>query len=124
VTEALRELLDGNGLGEHKDAFERHKILGLDIAAELAEADLEKIGVEALGDRKRLLKLFAAAKPQAAPAPVEAVARHSIQAGEDAKAGFGRGFGEAVGEKAGGCFWGAAVVILIGVVIALVIASL
>jgi hypothetical protein len=124
MTEALRALLDDNGLGEHKDAFERHKILDLDIAAELDEAELEKIGVEALGDRKKLLKLFAASKPQAAPAPVEAVVRHSVQAGEDARAGFGRGFGETVGKKAGGCFWAVVVALAVAVAIVAVIASL
>ena len=50
---ALRQLLTSLGLEKYADAFERNDV-GLDVLAELTDADLKKLGLS-LGHRRRLL---------------------------------------------------------------------
>ncbi|MFO1200872.1 MAG: adenylate/guanylate cyclase domain-containing protein [Burkholderiaceae bacterium] len=51
----LARWLDELGLGRYGPAFERHRI-DEDLLADLTDRDLREIGIDALGDRKRLLK--------------------------------------------------------------------
>jgi hypothetical protein len=97
-------------LAEYAGLFEQHKILDSDTLSELNESELEKIGVNALGDRKKLLRLFSQKndfQPQTADVtrPPEVIVHHATQSGDDVQTGFGQGFGKTVGKKAGGCAW-------------------
>ena len=49
---SVRQWLNQLGLPEHADVFERNA-LELDLLCELTDEDLEKLGVHALGHRKR-----------------------------------------------------------------------
>ena len=51
--------LRGLGLGQYEPAF-RDNDIDAEVLPELAEADLERLGVASLGHRKRLLKAIAA----------------------------------------------------------------
>ncbi|PWT75494.1 MAG: hypothetical protein C5B46_02530, partial [Proteobacteria bacterium] len=51
----VRQWLEQLGLQEYADAFERNA-LDMDLLSELSEDDLEKLGVHAMGHRKRLLR--------------------------------------------------------------------
>ena len=51
---SIAEWLHSIGLSQYADLFLRNEI-GMDVLADLAESDLEKLGI-ALGSRKRLLK--------------------------------------------------------------------
>jgi hypothetical protein len=58
MDEGLKKILTENGLEEYIGIFEQNKLTTGDLLAEITEADYEKIGVVAMGDRKKLLKLF------------------------------------------------------------------
>lgn len=58
MTDELKEILAQNNLVEYVELFETHKLNTLDDLKELTESDYTEIGITALGDRKRLLKLF------------------------------------------------------------------
>lgn len=66
----IREILNELGLEEYLAAFERHRIDG-DILASLTSQDLADIGIEPLGDRKRVLNYIAGQGQSAAPRAVE-----------------------------------------------------
>src|SRR5262245_3561672 len=51
----VRQWLEQLGLPEYADSFERNA-LDLELLSELTEGDLEKLGVQAMGHRKKLLK--------------------------------------------------------------------
>jgi class 3 adenylate cyclase/predicted ATPase len=55
----IPEWLDGLGLGEYADAFEKNEIT-LDLARDLNNDDLKDLGVDAIGHRKALLRGIAA----------------------------------------------------------------
>ena len=57
MNEELRRLLSKNGFGEYIEIFEKNKIFTIKDFKDLVESDLEKIGISALGDRKKILKL-------------------------------------------------------------------
>jgi class 3 adenylate cyclase/predicted ATPase len=61
--------LRGLGLERYAETFRAHHI-DADVLAELSEDDLKELGVEALGDRKRLLRAVAALPPRGGPAAV------------------------------------------------------
>src|SRR3954447_607874 len=61
--------LGGLGLGQYEPAF-RDNDIDAELLPDLAEADLERLGVASLGHRKRLLKAIAALRADAAPSPV------------------------------------------------------
>jgi hypothetical protein len=129
MTEELREILMNNDLADYVQIFEKHKLLDVKIVSDLTESDLEKIGVSALGDRKKILRLFWPKSEQRiqnmeSQSPHQVVVQHSTMRGEDASTGFGKGFGETVGKKAGGCAWFLGIIVLIVIVIAMIIASL
>jgi preprotein translocase subunit SecF len=123
VSDELQTILEESGLGEYADLFEKQKITDIDILLELTEAELEQIGVKAIGDRKRILKLSDRRHVRHTPAdnsgsesadsPREVVVHHAVQSGQDAQAGFGRGFGETIGEKTGGCLWTLGIFVLV-----------
>ncbi|MDR1893758.1 MAG: hypothetical protein LBQ61_03570 [Spirochaetales bacterium] len=131
MTDELREILENNGLREYINIFTKHKILDVDIVSELSEIDLEKIGVQALGDRKKIIKLFSSAHNPPAQTnqgpsnsvPSEFIIHHAAKTGNDVKTGLGRGFGETVGKKAGGCAWSIGVLVVIVIVIFIIFMS-
>ena len=47
-----------NDLGEYIPIFEKNKINEIEIIIDLHEIDYEKMGIEIMGDRKKLLKIF------------------------------------------------------------------
>ena len=51
----IRQWLEDLGLGQYADAFEENEIT-LDLAHDLTDTDLEKLGVAILGHRKTLLR--------------------------------------------------------------------
>jgi len=53
----LRDLLENNGLNEYIDLFESNRVFDISTFNLLSDSDFEKIGVSAIGDRKRLLAL-------------------------------------------------------------------
>ena len=53
----LRQLLQEHGLEEYADILEANAV-DLDVAADLTEEDLVQLGVQRLGDRKRLIRAF------------------------------------------------------------------
>ena len=52
--EVLRALLDRHGLGKYAELLAEQSI-GVDVLADLNDADLEKLGIP-MGDRRRFLK--------------------------------------------------------------------
>lgn len=55
TVERVSEWLVSVGLGHLKDAFQGHRISG-DVLLDLSQTDLAEMGVQALGDRKRILR--------------------------------------------------------------------
>jgi len=53
-----KTVLEKNMLGEYIELFEKNRLDNIDIIVNLSEADYEKIGINILGDRKRLIKIF------------------------------------------------------------------
>ena len=66
--------LRGLGLGQYEQAF-RDNDIDTEVLAELAEADLERLGVASLGHRKRLLKAIAALRADATSTPALPIGR-------------------------------------------------
>jgi ABC-type transport system involved in multi-copper enzyme maturation permease subunit len=54
-----KDILVENDLSEYCDIFETNKLTNIDIIQMLTDDDLEKIGIQALGDRKKILRAFA-----------------------------------------------------------------
>jgi class 3 adenylate cyclase/tetratricopeptide (TPR) repeat protein len=82
-TRDIRAWLAELGLGKYAEAFSSNAI-DLDVVRELTEADLKDLGVEAMGDRKRLLRAIASmataqvssvAPTTAGPSPTDAERR-------------------------------------------------
>jgi len=125
MTNALKQILKDNNLADYIELLERHKIVDSDILSELSESELEKIGIAALGDRKKLLKLFQKNNDKQSSnsevndrqIPSEIIVHHARKSGDDVQTGFGRGFGETVGHKAAGCAWSIGIFVLISIVI-------
>ena len=76
----IRAWLAELGLAKYAEAFSSNAI-DVDIVRELTEADLKDLGVEAMGDRKRLLRaiaslpterMFSVAGAAAGPSPTDA----------------------------------------------------
>jgi class 3 adenylate cyclase/tetratricopeptide (TPR) repeat protein len=53
--QSISQWLDALGLSQYADVFERNAV-DVDLLGDLTDADLEKLGVHALGHRKKLLK--------------------------------------------------------------------
>jgi class 3 adenylate cyclase len=66
-TSDIRSWLAELGLGKYAEAFFSNAI-DLDVVRELTEADLKDLGVDAMGDRKRLLRAIATLAPANASA--------------------------------------------------------
>ena len=67
----IQTWLEAHGLSKYAQAFIAQDI-GVDVLAELSEADLKELGVASLGDRKRLLKAMAMGSvPGDAKGPVD-----------------------------------------------------
>jgi len=52
------DILTENGLQEYIPLFEKNKLTDINIISELTEDDFQKIGINIMGDRKKILKLF------------------------------------------------------------------
>jgi hypothetical protein len=63
----VTDILKQNGLEQYCEIFEQNKIDTAEVAKELTDSDYLGMGISILGDRKRLLSLFA--KQEAAPEP-------------------------------------------------------
>ena len=79
----IRQWLEQLGLPQYAEVFERNAV-DLDLLCELKDEDLEKLGVHALGHRKKLLKAIAelngAQTPTLAPAAEGIRATHAAAA--------------------------------------------
>ena len=68
VVSDIKQWLEGLGLGQYGDAFEENAI-DLDLLPDLEDGDLEKMGVAALGHRKKILRAITQpSEPTTAPA--------------------------------------------------------
>jgi hypothetical protein len=129
MTNELKQVLSENNLSDCIPVFEQHKLFDIGTVSDLTEADLEKIGISALGDRKKILRLFSS-KPEhyfqdrTPQIPQQVVVQHATMHGEDASTGFGKGFGETVGKKAGGCAWSLGILVIIVIIIAIILSNL
>ena len=52
------DILIDNHLEEYIDIFEKNKLMDFSLISELNENDLEKLGIEIMGDRKKILKII------------------------------------------------------------------
>jgi hypothetical protein len=66
--EKVMDWLSDAGLGHLSKNFEEHRIAG-DVLFELTSGDLDEIGIQAFGDKKRLLKAVTQLRAPAAQAP-------------------------------------------------------
>ena len=123
MTDNLKNILVENNLHEYISIFEENKLSDTDIISELSESDLEKIGITALGDRKKILKIFSKQIYDVPNSP-EVIVKHATMKGDDASTGFGKGFGETVGKKIGGCVWSIIVLAIIVIIIAMILNSI
>jgi hypothetical protein len=53
-----KDILIRNGLNEYIELFEKNRLNDIKIIIDLTEDDYEKLGIELMGDRKKLLKIF------------------------------------------------------------------
>jgi hypothetical protein len=58
IGKSWKDIFLENNLGEYIDIFEKNKLTDLNIIMELNESDLEKLGINVMGDRKNILKIF------------------------------------------------------------------
>ena len=79
----IREWLEGLSLGKYADAFNEHEV-DFEVLPELAEPDLEKIGIP-LGPRKKLLKAIAALSADVDEQPEATEAAPPTQAAPEAE---------------------------------------
>lgn len=77
MTNELKEIFEQNNLAEYVELFETHKLNTIDDLKELTESDYTEIGITALGDRKRLVKLFYEEK--SLPVPIQEQSDNSSQ---------------------------------------------
>ena len=58
VGKTWQDVLKENNFEQYISMFESHKLTDIDIILSLNEQDLEKIGIESLGDRRRLIAVL------------------------------------------------------------------
>ena len=58
MNEELKNKLIENGLSEYIDMLEQQRLNTEDLLSELTQSDFEKIGINFIGDQKKMLKLF------------------------------------------------------------------
>jgi hypothetical protein len=58
LTVDYKDILITNNLDEYIALFEENKLNDLSLLIDMTEDDYEKIGIELIGDRKRLKKIF------------------------------------------------------------------
>jgi hypothetical protein len=68
LTEELRNILSENGLSGYIDLLEQQKLDTEKLLTELNRSDFEKLGINYIGDQKKMLKLFS--KKQEFPATI------------------------------------------------------
>jgi hypothetical protein len=129
MDDELKHILDENNLTNCVSVFEQNKLFDIDTVSDLTETDLEKIGISALGDRKKILRIFSSklehyVQERESQMPQQVVVQHATMRGEDTSTGFGKGFGETVGKKAGGCAWSLGILVIIIIVIAIILRNL
>ena len=54
----IEDILNENNLGEYIDLFVKNKITDLKLISNLNELDFEKLGINILGDRKKIMMIF------------------------------------------------------------------
>ena len=52
------DILQKNNLGEYSNLFYKNNLNDYNILVDLTETDLEKLGIEIMGDRKKILKII------------------------------------------------------------------
>ena len=72
--QTVRQWLEQLGLVEYAEVFARNAV-DFDLLRELTDVDLEKVGVAALGHRKKLLKAIAELSATVSPSPTARAAR-------------------------------------------------
>lgn len=72
------------GLAHHAETFAAQRV-DIDILTELTDRDLEKLGIAALGDRKRLLRAIAAINPPTPTVQSGRATQHEATQGHDAE---------------------------------------
>jgi hypothetical protein len=79
MSDDLVRILTENDLADYISVFEQNKLNSIELSSDITESDYEKTGISALGNRKKLLKLFfkdiKQEQPtiQVSPAPVPTV---------------------------------------------------
>ena len=58
VGKNYKDILSENNLSDYIDLFEKNKLTDISIISALSEADLEKLGISIMGDRKLIMKIF------------------------------------------------------------------
>jgi hypothetical protein len=58
ITVSWKNILEQNGFSEYIEIFEKNKIDNADVILTLNEQDLESMGINAVGDRKRIIQIF------------------------------------------------------------------
>ncbi|MHB9295550.1 hypothetical protein PilKf_01296 [Pillotina sp. SPG140] len=59
VGKNYKDILLENDLNEYVDLFEKNKLTDISVISSLTEADLEKLGITIMGDRKLIMRIFA-----------------------------------------------------------------
>ena len=58
MNEELRQILEENNLSDYIEILEKEKIFSIEDMKDLSQDDYKELGITALGDRKKFLKLF------------------------------------------------------------------
>ena len=58
INKNWKDILLENNLGDYIEIFEKNKLTDINIIMGLNESDLEKLGINVMGDRKNILKIF------------------------------------------------------------------
>lgn len=58
LRKSVKEILEDNNLREYIEIFEKNKLNDIEVLADLTEDDYQRMGIEILGDRKKILHLF------------------------------------------------------------------
>lgn len=58
INSMWRNMLKDNGFSQHIELFEKNKIDNYDVIMALNEQDLAAMGIETVGDRKRIIQMF------------------------------------------------------------------
>jgi len=123
----VKLMLSENKLDEYIEIFEKNKLDTVEILSDLDDNDLINIGINILGDRKKLLNIFKN-KESDIPKPVDSnffkqeevnnpiIIQNPMVKGEDFETSFNRSFGGGLGGIVAGIL---GVILVIVIVLAL-----